>query len=67
MYTIKFWQETGWAVLVAIIVAAAQLAAEWDASALNDIDTWLVAGAGAIVRAAGAAILMAFGRGAVEN
>lgn len=62
MYDFKFWQEVGWAVVTAVAIAVAQIASETDFTAIQDWNTWLLMGVGAMVRAAGAAVLIAFGR-----
>ena len=56
-YQWKSLPEAYWSVLTALFVAAAQIAVEFDPSRITDWKVWAVAGAGALVRAAGGGLL----------
>lgn len=59
-YDFKFWQETGWAVMVAVVVQLAYVMVQFDPAAITDWKGWAIALSGAIVRAGFGAILAAF-------
>ena len=56
-YDFKVLPEVGWAVLVAVVVFAAQVLIEFDPEVIDDWETWAKAlGAGAVRAAAGAVL-----------
>lgn len=62
MYDIKFWQELGWLVLGALIVALATELAGFQPEAITDWRIWAVGLAGVLTRAIGIAVMAAFGK-----
>ena len=62
MYSIKFWEEAGWAVLIAVVVSLLQVLIDFDPAKIVDFRVWAISlGAGA-VRAAAIALLAWVGK-----
>lgn len=56
-YNFKFWQEIGWGILVAVLVALAQALIHFDASAVTDWQVWTLALISGCVRAVAAVLI----------
>jgi hypothetical protein len=57
MYTFKAWQEIGWAVLIAVVIQAAQIIVTSDLETVTDWRAWIISLLAACLRAAVAIVL----------
>lgn len=65
MYNAKLFQETLWAVVVAVIIAVAELLMGLHPEEIADWRTWAIIAVGSLARAAGIAVLAAIGKARV--
>lgn len=56
-YEWKFWEELGWAVLVAVVVTLATAFVQFEPSEIADWKSWVVGLIGGVIRASAAVLL----------